>query len=136
MNKKAGYVRLRRGLVEHLPRMTPNAVKVYLFLLLKAKATGVEQGVFRATTRAMSEESGMNRIAMMRAIRELESMEPKPFIAVKRSTNQHAMTEYKILRFAGSESRPAKDDSAGMESVPSPIPARIPADQPTESRII
>ncbi len=110
--------------------MTANAVKLYVYLLLKAKSIGVDQGVHRATTRAMSEESGINRIAMMRAIRELESMEPKPFIAVKRSTNQHAMTEYKILRFAGSESRPAKDDFAGTESVPAPIPADQPKQLP------
>ena len=44
----------------------------------------------------MSEE--FNRIAMMRAIRELESMEPKPFIAVKRSTNRgHDITKSSAL---------------------------------------
>ena len=122
---KPGYVQLRRGLLEHLPRMTANAGTVYVFLLMKAKATGVDRGVYRATSRSMSEELGMNRIVMMRAIKELEHMKPKAFIKVKRSTNQHAVTEYRTLRFAGSELIPAEAD-AGTEDEPAPIPADPP----------
>ena len=127
----AGYVKLRRGLLEHLPRMTPNAVKLYVYLLLKVRGTGVDKGLYRSTSRAMAGELAMNRLAVMSATRELESMKPKAFIKVKRSTNQHSLTEYRILRFAGSELTPA-EAGGGTEDEPAPVPAAIPADPPKQ----
>lgn len=123
------FIKLRRRLLEHLPRLSPNAVKLYVYLLLKVKATGVDRGVYRAATRAMSEDLAMRRESMLGAIRELESLSPKPFIEVRRAPNQHGLTEYRVARFspsAGPESGPLEPCSAGPDSGPAAGPADLP----------
>lgn len=131
----AGFVKLRRGLLEHLPRMTPNAAKLYLFLLLKAKAVGVDQGVYRTTSRRIEDDLAMGRESIIRATRELENMTPKPFIEVKRSRSRHSLTEYKILRFTGAESQPVNSDSTGTECLPVSRPVSRPVNHPKQLAI-
>ena len=127
-----GFVKVRRGLLEHLPRLSTSAAKLYLFLLLKVKATGVDQGVYRNSTRVISEDLRMRRESLLRTIRELESLRPKPFLEVKRASNRHGLTEYRVLRFdpgTGPETRPLDTCSTGPESGPLPGPLGGPLDQ-------
>jgi hypothetical protein len=130
-----GYVPLRRGLLEHLPTLPANDFKVYGYLLMKAKNTGLGKGAYATTTRAMADDLGMDRESVIASVRRLETRRPKPFIEVDRAKNQHALTVYKILRFdpagAGRESQPATD-SAGRESRPPHRPAHRPATQPKQ----
>ena len=131
-------MRLRRGLVEHLPRLSANGVKIYIYLLLKVRSVGVDQGVYRTTTRQLAEDLDMNRRAVLNALGELEDLAPKPFIEIERASNQHKLTAYRVLRFdlnAGAESAPAQSRPAGLESAPAPTPAPTPADQPKQLAI-
>ncbi len=127
---------LRRGLREHLPRLSANAVKVYVYLLLRVEWKGADRGTCRATTRALSEELGMRRESMLSAIKELEGLSPKPFIEVERASNRHGLTTYRVLRFdrftipksvpvephsTGPTSAPLEPRSTGPESGPLPI---------------
>ena len=79
------FVKLRRGLLEHLVRLSANAAKLYLFLLMQVEPFGVDKGVYRVTTRAMSEDLNMNRRAVLNALGELENLSPKPFIEIERA---------------------------------------------------
>lgn len=97
--KNPGYARIRRGLLEHLPSLPSNDLKVYLYVHLRARATGVDKGVFRATIRTICEDLGMRAEAVVSAIRRLETKQPKPFLQVDRARNRHGMTTYRILRF-------------------------------------
>lgn len=94
MTTQKGYVPLRRGLVEHLPKMPSTALKAYVALLCLADH---KTGTVEISTRQLAETLGVSLGAAHRAIKALES--DPAYITYSPSTSSHAESTIKILRF-------------------------------------
>jgi len=118
----AGWVKLRRGLVEHLPDMTAQETHVFVAMLLLARATGRNRGVLSASDRELARCTGLRRESAANALKRLIA---RGFVErLSAARNQHQPGKYLILKFhssAGTESGPAAE-SAGLESGPLPDP--------------
>lgn len=121
---RAGYVPVERALLEHLPRLSPLVVKVYLGLLLLSRGSGPEKGLVRASVADLSSDLGVRRPSLSSAIGQLEEM---GWIEARRAANQHVVSEFRIFKPAQS----AQDEtvsgsvsskaSAQHESVPATV---------------
>lgn len=101
-----GWIKLRRGLCEHLPAMSGNALKLYVWLLFKARWTGAQKGSVDATFEDIATSLGFSQKTLQRMIEELEQ---KPFIRVQRAANQHELTHIEILKYDLDESSSGVD---------------------------
>jgi hypothetical protein len=99
MSETPGYVKLRRGLRDHLPELSSRAVKLYVALLIEANH---QTGVCRTRLVDLCGLSGLSYKTTIRAIAELESKNPNPFISVSREGNRLGPLDFTILRFKGS----------------------------------
>ncbi len=87
-----GFVKIRRGLLAHLPGMSSNAAKLYLWFHLKASWQPPKRGRVEASFDDMARGNGWSLKTLQRTIEELETM---PFIEVERATNQYELTRIK-----------------------------------------
>ena len=92
-----GFVKLRRGLLAHLPDMSSNAVKLYLWLHFKAHwKPGPKRGWVEA-----SYEDIMGSLAWTKSMvrRTVEELTQRGYIEVITAANQHQVTRIKILKY-------------------------------------
>lgn len=125
--RNGGFIKIRRGLREHLCSMSGNAVKLYLWLHLSANYSGPKKGCAEASYRDIADCLGWNKRTLDRAIAELKAK----YIEVQRAGNQHQLTAIKILRYDHTVSNSAHDksvvsqksayDSADDKSVVKPV---------------
>ena len=105
-----GFAPIRRGLLEHLPTMSSNAVKFYLFLHLNAQwQPGPNRGTVRASFEDMASANGWSLKILRGAIEELEA---KSFITVERASNQHELTSVAISKFDRADVAPSLQGSS------------------------
>lgn len=91
-----GFAPIRRGLLEHLPEMSSNAVKLYLWLHLKAFWSGPKRGCVETSFEDMARGNGWSYSMARRTTKELTR---KGYILVARAANQYQFNTIKILRF-------------------------------------
>jgi len=104
--RNPGFAPIRRGLLEHLPEMSSNAVKLYVWLQLKAFWSGAKRGWVETSFENMERGVRWNRKMLQRTIEELEA---RPYIEVETAANQHELTRVKILRFDPEDRGSAED---------------------------
>jgi hypothetical protein len=108
--RNLGFVKLRRGLKEHLhrSRMSSNASTMFVWLLLSARHSGSTRGSVEANYDDLMRGLGWSSSMVRRTLEELIS---KGYISVTPAANQHEITVIKILKFDTGE-----DDSAVLTS--------------------
>lgn len=94
MTTQKGYVPLRRGLVEHLPKMPSTALKAYVALLCLADH---KTGTVEISTRQLAETIGVSVSTAHGAVKLLES-EPA-YISCSQAVARNASSTITILRF-------------------------------------
>jgi hypothetical protein len=137
--RNLGFVKLRRGLREHLhrSRMSSNASTLFVWLLLSAYHSGPKRGCVETNYEDVMRGLGWYRKLLQRSIWELTR---KGYVRVTPAANQHGMTIITILKFDVQEFSSAQDtgvltkhsaqdtaeDSAHVDSVPTTVPSRPP----------
>ena len=100
-----GYVKLRRGLLPHLSKMSSNASKLYVCLLLKAHwKSGPKRGLAEVSYEDIACDLGWSYSTVRRTIGELTR---KAYIEVTPAANQYELTRIKIFKYD-----PEEGDSA------------------------
>jgi len=96
--RNLGFVKLRRGLREHLhrSRMSSNASTLFVWLLLSAHHSGPRKGCVEADREDIMRGLGWTYSMTRRATYELTS---KRYILVTPAANQHEVTVIRILKF-------------------------------------
>lgn len=96
---KCGFLKLRRGLDEHLARMTSDAVKLYLRLLFLADwRNGKSQGLAQATFSEIAVEFSWSPRQVRRVTAELRK---SGYIVVERRGNQRVPSIVRITKYDG-----------------------------------
>ena len=102
-----GFVKIRRGLLPHLPWMTSNATKLYLWLHLRAYWQGPKRGTVETTfddiARALDWKFKMVQ-------RTLDELLHGSYITLQRASNQYELTQIVIEKY-DPESNSAVDSS-------------------------
>jgi hypothetical protein len=88
--------------------MSSNAVKLYLWLHLKAYFSGPNRGWVEASYGDIASGNGWDSKTLQRAVKELGR---KPYIEIQRATNQYELTRIKILKFGIGDRNSAVDKS-------------------------
>jgi hypothetical protein len=127
-----GFVKLRRGLLMHLPEMSERAVKLYVWLLLSARWEGFKRGWVEASFEDMAASNGCSTKTVQRALEELEN---KPYVEVHRATSQHQLTRIKILKFDIEEPTSTVDKSVHSSDVGVDTGADRGADRPSDRSV-
>jgi hypothetical protein len=127
-----GFVKLRRGLLKHLPEMSERAVKLYVWLLLSARWEGSKRGWVEASFEDMAASNGCSTKTVQRALEELEN---KPYVEVHRATSQHQLTRIKILKFDIEEPTSTVDKSVHSSDVGVDTGADRGADIPSDKSV-
>lgn len=96
--RNLGFVKLRRGLREHLhrSRMSNNASTLFVWLLLSAYHSGLKRGCVEADIGDLMFGLGWSRSMVKRSVEELAS---KGYISFNGAANQHELGEIRILKF-------------------------------------
>ena len=92
--KDESFQAVSRGLLAHLPDMTSNQAKLYLYCLLRARNNGEKKGTFSVFAVDMAE--GMNWTTKV-LYRVLATMEK--YLKVKYSKNRHVPLTIEIVKF-------------------------------------
>ena len=103
-----GYAPIRRGLREHLCKISSNGAKLYLWLHLAAWWKGKKRGTVETTYSIIADELGWNPKMVQRTVGELEK---KDYIVVSLASNQHEATTIAIVNYDGKKHTPAVDTS-------------------------
>jgi hypothetical protein len=131
--RNLGFVKLRRGLREHLhrSRMSSNASTLFVWLLLWAYYSGPKRGCVEANIDDLMLGLGWSRSMVKRSVDELAS---KGYISFNGAANQHELGEIRILKFdveerdsARSTSEPSRNSEISAE-----LSARLTAQSTTE----
>ncbi len=124
MTSLKGFVKLRRGILDHIPGMSPQVLKLFIVLLLLAEPMGASRGVVRASVNDLASAANMRRQTLLKAADQLAAM---GWIEISKARNQHAVTAWRIVKydaFAGAEYGTGKP-SAGAEGVTSNSPVVV-----------
>jgi hypothetical protein len=89
------YAPVSRGLRQHLAKMSGNAVKLYLELLLSAAFAGPNKGQIAVSFAELAMSLKMHRQTVHKAARKLRPY----FIEWEPAKNQHDVTVFKIQKF-------------------------------------
>jgi hypothetical protein len=89
------YAPVSRGLLEHLPTMSGNAVKLYLDLLLNAAFSGPNKGQVAVSFAELALKLRMHKQTVHAAARELRPY----FIDWSGAKNQHSVTVFVIQKY-------------------------------------
>jgi hypothetical protein len=95
-----GFAQIRRGLREHLSKMSSDAVKLYLWLHLVVYWTGKQRGTVETNRAQIMEELRWSETRTKRVISELR----KHYIKIVRRGNQHSLSLIRILKYRKSAS--------------------------------
>lgn len=89
------YVPLSRGLREHLPKLSGNAIKLYLLLLMDAKFAGPDKGTFSISFRDLASDLSIDRQTAFKAARELRPY----YIEWTPGKNQFNVTQFRVKKY-------------------------------------
>jgi hypothetical protein len=106
------FVMLRRGFREHLPGMSGNAVKLYVWLHLSAHFSGPKRGCVEASYEDIARSLRWNQKTLQRALTEMELR----YIEIQRAANQYELTTIRIIKYDLEGSAPAVDKSVQSKS--------------------
>ena len=123
--KSETYVTLSRGLREHLAKLSGNATKLYVLLLIDAKFAEPDKGKVAASFKDLAVALGIHKSSVVRAARELRPH----YIRWQSAANQYGVTIFTVQRykvvadFAGApahQQKSASTTSAPAERVQAP----------------
>ena len=106
------FVMLRRGFREHLPGLSGNAVKLYVWLLLSAHFSGPKRGCVEASYEDIARSLRWNQKTLQRALTKMEFR----YIEIQRAANQHELTTIRIIKYDFEGSTPAVDKPVQSKS--------------------
>jgi hypothetical protein len=116
-----GFIKIRRGFCEHLPTLSGNAVKLYLWLQFKARWSGPRRGWVETDFEYMASGLGWSPKTLQRTIKELEV---RPYIIVERARSQYDSTLIEIVKYDREET-----DSPALTGEPSSKSAVVKSDR-------
>lgn len=97
------YVKLRRGLRDHLSDMTGLELKVYIYLLISARFQPPNVGTLTTTARDIASDIGSNRTDVVRVLKKLSEPHGSGnvrYIEYSPGVNQYDITHIRILKYA------------------------------------
>jgi hypothetical protein len=89
------YVPLSRGLMEHLPSLSDNALKVYLYILMSAKHTGKDKGKADLSMRELAGFLKKDVHSVFNAICELRGK----YVEFHGAKNQTELSYFIVLKY-------------------------------------
>lgn len=96
MSNTNGFIKLRRGLDEHLDRIDGDALKLYVRLLFRADwRKGRNHGLATGNLSEMAQSFGWSRYKLSRKLGELEGK----YVAVEHRGNQFTPSAVRILKY-------------------------------------
>lgn len=125
-----GFAQIRRGLREHLSKMSSDAVKLYLWLHLVAYWTGKQRGTVETNRAQIMEELRFSETRTKRAISELR----KHYIKIVRRGNQHNPSLIRILKYRKSASFARVTNEPSKSARVTGGPSTDPSTDPSTSR--
>ena len=138
-----GFVKIRRGLLPHLSEMSSHAVKLYLWLHLRAHW---KPGVTRGWVEGNYEDIGTSlRWSYSMVRRTLDELSSDGYIVVTPGANQYELTRIKILKFdledsdsavSTGEHTKSENDSALLSGVLSGVSTGEQSTEHTNSSIL
>jgi hypothetical protein len=103
----AGFVKLRRGLLDHMPALSDAQSKLFMFALMRAKNSGKGKGSFSGTYREIAAQIGWSKSKLERVVSSLAG-----YIAVSKAANQYENTTFTVLNFEESAVPPVGQQPA------------------------
>ena len=89
------FVPTSTGLAEHIPDLSGNAIKIYIFILLKAKMFDPEAGTFHKSITDLCSILKISRSSFYKAIKELS---PK-YLKIKPGKNECVITKFTVVKY-------------------------------------
>lgn len=86
------FVPTSTGLAEHIPDLSGNAIKIYMFILLKAKMFDPEAGTFHKSITDLCSILKVSRSSFYKALKELS---PK-YLKIKPGKNECSSSKFKV----------------------------------------
>lgn len=111
-----GFVKLRRGIVDHFPDLTDGELRLFMGLLVRAKAVGALTGTVHGSTTELMERFGFKRRESF--INARKRLEKRGWIVAYLSTNRHEQSYYRLAKFnvpTGPKTEPV-DDAEAVEN--------------------
>src|SRR5713226_6779575 len=90
-----GFIKIRRGLREHLRSMSGNAVKLYCWLHLTANFGGPRKGCVESDYEEIASSLGWTKKTLQRTVAELNHR----FSKVELAANQNEVTTIEIHKY-------------------------------------
>ena len=132
---KESWLPLSRGLDEHLPYLSGNAVKVFLHILINAHWFGDSKGKYTASINQIATELKMGYMATYNAVRELNP----EHVIFEPGKNQYSSSVFTIMNyktikdFATSPKKKANEKPTGGAVTPDFQPEKTkPLERPVE----
>jgi len=91
-----GFVKFRRGVREHIARMSSNAAKLFGWLLVAADWKGDRRGMYESNYTDIAQELRWNLRMLRRTINELRD---GGYVAIVGAANQYENTLIRILKY-------------------------------------
>ncbi len=127
IKRERGFIQIRRGLREHLPGMSSNAVKLYLWLHFEVRWKGEKRGWIERRYSDIAKEIQWSQPTVERTMAELK----EHYVEVIAARNQYEPTRIRIINYDGHENPLAdatKGKSAGITSDATKAVAAIKSD--------
>jgi len=118
-----GFVKIRRGLREHLSRMPAGSLKLYLWLHLVAIWTGRNRGTVQANYPEIAKEFGWS---LRQLKRTMAALRPR-YVKIVQVGNQHRPTIIRILKYDKRSKRAGDNDGTSSQLGTKMAPAMSPA---------
>jgi hypothetical protein len=110
-----GFVKIRRGLREHLRRMPAESLKLYLWLHLSASWKGKHRGTVHTSYSDIADELDLSLSTIKRAMARLQPQ----YVKILQSGNQHQVSVIRILKYDTRQAGITDDTSrAGIKNDP------------------
>lgn len=114
-----GYVKLRRGLLEHFKVMTSSEIKIYIGLLLLAN---FKNAMVKITLAELTEETNVDRKILINSLRRLHSF---GYVKYTPAKNQWHSNIIEIMNYNGSVK------NTRLTTLPSILPTPLPMPLPS-----
>ena len=73
MEENETYFPVSRGIIDHFPEITGNQLKVYFYLLSRARFTGKEKGTVKTRTSIIAEGCGIDKSDVRKILKTLQN---------------------------------------------------------------
>lgn len=117
-----GFVKLRRGIVDHFPDLSDGELRLFFGLLVRAKGVGPLAGTVHGSMSELMDRFGFKRRESF--INARKRLEKRGWIVAYLSTNRHEPSYYKLAKFrgpTGPKTEPVKAVENSLPLVDNPV---------------